>query len=64
MRQRTLLFTRATALFAGIAGLSIAQPKAPFSVLEAGIPEMRAAMEQKRATSRELVTQYLVRIEL
>src|ERR1019366_2499216 len=33
-----------------------------FTVVEAGIPEMRAAMEQGRVTSRELVTQYLVRI--
>src|SRR5580658_17109 len=33
-----------------------------FSVVEATIPEMRAAMEQKRVTSRELVNQYLIRI--
>jgi amidase len=37
------------------------QPKR-FSVVEATIPEMRAAMEQGRITSRELVTQYLTRI--
>src|SRR5260370_9747187 len=36
----------------------------PFSVVEAGIPAMRAAMEQGRITSRDLVTQYLVRIAL
>src|ERR1700758_4965491 len=35
-----------------------------FNVVEATIPEMRAAMEQKRVTSRELVTQYLVRIAI
>ena len=35
---------------------------APFNVVEATIPEMRTAMEQGRVTSRELVTQYLVRI--
>ena len=34
----------------------------PFSVVEATIPEMRAAMEQGRLTSREIVRQYLVRI--
>src|ERR1700681_4867456 len=34
----------------------------PFSVVEATIPEMRAAMEQGRLTSREVVRQYLVRI--
>ena len=35
-----------------------------FHIVEATIPEMRAAMEQGRLTSRELVTQYLVRIAL
>jgi amidase len=39
-------------------------PSQPFNVVEAGIPAMRAAMEQGRLTSRELVTQYLVRIAL
>jgi len=34
----------------------------PFSVVEATISETRAAMEQGRVTSRELVTQYLARI--
>lgn len=34
----------------------------PFSVVEATIPEMRAAMEQGRTTSREIVLQYLTRI--
>ena len=33
-----------------------------FTVVEAGIPELRAAMEQGRLTSRELVAQYLTRI--
>ena len=33
-----------------------------FTVVEATIPEMRAALEQKRVTSRELVQQYLTRI--
>ena len=37
-----------------------AQPR--FTVVEATIPEMRAALERKRVTSRELVTQYLIRI--
>jgi amidase len=36
----------------------------PFTVVEASIPEMRKAMEQKRVTSRELVTQYLIRIAI
>ncbi|PYQ99663.1 MAG: hypothetical protein DMF97_10880 [Acidobacteria bacterium] len=34
----------------------------PFTVVEATIPEMRAAMEQGRVTSHELVQQYLTRI--
>ena len=34
----------------------------PLSVVEASIPAMRTALEQKRVTSRELVTQYLTRI--
>ncbi|MBK5256821.1 MAG: amidase [Vicinamibacteria bacterium] len=39
------------------------RPK-PFSVVEATIPEMRLALEQKRTTSREIVLQYLTRIAL
>jgi amidase len=35
---------------------------APFTVVEATIPEMRAALEQKRVTSHQLVQQYLMRI--
>ena len=35
---------------------------AGFSVVEASIPQMRAALEQHRVTSRELVMQYLARI--
>jgi amidase len=42
------------------------QPKSaarePFHIVEATIPQMRAAMEQKRITSRELVMLYLARI--
>lgn len=36
----------------------------PFKVETASIPEMQAAMQQGRVTSRELVTQYLIRIGL
>src|SRR5437762_2837775 len=35
-----------------------------FSVVEATIPEMRAAMEQGRVTSHELVRQYLARVAM
>ena len=37
---------------------------APFSVVEASIPEMQNAMAAGRTTSREIVTQYLTRIGL
>ena len=39
-----------------------AQTQRPFSVVEANIAEMRAALEQHRTTSREIVRQYLERI--
>ncbi|MGE0463786.1 MAG: amidase family protein [Vicinamibacterales bacterium] len=39
-------------------------PSAPFSVVEATIPEMQAAMREGRTTSREIVTQYLTRIAM
>ena len=38
--------------------------KAPFTVVEATIPEMRAALEQGRVTSHEIVRQDLVRIAM
>ena len=37
-------------------------PALPFTVVEASIPEMRAALEERRVTSEELVRQYLIRI--
>ncbi len=48
----------------GAATILPAQTQPAFNVVEAGIPAMRTAMEQKRLTSRELVTQYLTRIAL
>ncbi|MGE3888103.1 MAG: amidase family protein [Vicinamibacterales bacterium] len=36
--------------------------EAAFTVVEAGIPEVRAALDSGRITSRQLVTQYLARI--
>ena len=36
----------------------------PFRLVEASIPEMQAAMAEGRLTSRELVTQYLVRLAM
>ncbi len=52
--KKVALFAVAVSVFA----------QKPFSVVEASIPEMRAAMEQGRVTSRELVTQYLTRIAM
>jgi amidase len=52
-----LLFSLGSALFAQNGGSAH-----PFSVVEATIVDMRTAMEQKRVTSHELVTQYLTRI--
>jgi amidase len=37
-------------------------PPPPFNVVEASISDMRTAMQEGRVTSRQLVTQYLVRI--
>ena len=38
------------------------RPAAPFTVVETSIADLRAALEQKRTTSREIVLQYLTRI--
>jgi amidase len=45
-------------------GPSVLARRRSFSVVEATIPEMQAAMKEGRVTSRELVTQYLLRIAL
>jgi amidase len=37
-------------------------PPPPFTVVEASIADLRAALEQKRTTSREIVLQYLTRM--
>ena len=73
MRIRlTLLFVTCAVAFAigvqsparAIGAQSPAPRAAQFSVVEATIPDMQRAMQQKRVTSRELVTQYLTRIGL
>jgi amidase len=52
-----------TLFFLSVVG--IGQPaRAPFSVVETGIPELAAALASGRTTSREIVTQYLTRIAL
>jgi hypothetical protein len=45
-------------------GTPAAQPVAPLSVVEIGIPQMRAAMDSGQITSHGLVVQYLTRIAL
>src|SRR5262245_57797348 len=61
---RTLFITLAAA--AGLTFIAHGQSQRPspfaFTVVELGIPQMRTAMEQGRASSRQLVAQYLVRI--
>ena len=52
------------ALAAGIDGQDRIASGTAFSVIEATIPQMSAAMAEGRVTSRELVTQYLVRLAL
>ncbi len=47
---------------AAVAASAAAPEPRPFSVVEAGIPELQAALRQRRVTSRELVAQYLGRI--
>jgi amidase len=44
------------------AALTLAAQRSTFTVREASITEMQAALKQKKVTSRELVTQYLIRI--
>src|SRR5947208_2205843 len=53
------------ALITGVRGQSRPHPAAsPFRVVDVSIPEMREAMEKGRLTSRELVSQYLIRLAL
>jgi amidase len=67
MRQRYALVASALLAVIGPAVAKTApkatrSPRAAFSVVEAGIPQMRAALARHRVTSRELVRQYLERI--
>jgi len=59
------LHVRPLVFFAAVFAVSMQTPTpTPFSVVEATIPEMQNAMQERRITSRELVTQYLIRIGL
>jgi amidase len=57
-----VLFTLATMCVYGQNAAHAAVARKPFTVVEASIPDMQAAMKQRRVTSRELVEQYLIRI--
>lgn len=46
------------------AALSAQAAQRPFSVVETNVADMRAALEQHRTTSREIVQQYLARIAM
>ena len=54
----------AAACVAAAATFAAAQtpPLKPFTVVEATIPDLQAALQQRRVTSREIVLQYLARI--
>ena len=59
-----LIVTATVALGAQATKPPLSVERKPFTVVEATIAEMRAAMEQGRITSRELVQQYLTRIAM
>jgi amidase len=63
-RSLVVLFVAGAATFTLTAQTRKAASPAhtPFTVVEASIADMRAAMEQHRATSRQIVQQYLTRI--
>src|SRR5207237_4590463 len=50
------------AAFVAVAAQTKKGSARPFTVVEATIPDLRAAMEQGRVTSKEIVRQYLLRI--
>jgi amidase len=60
MKQTTFLL----ALMVSVLTLGVQGQGARFSVVEAGIPAMQAAMAKGQVTSRQLVEQYLIRIAI
>jgi amidase len=67
MHKHSAAFVLAAVLASGNAAYPAtkrAPQRAPFSVVEASIPEIQAALAEGRVTSRELVRQYLTRIAL
>jgi amidase len=65
MKRRLSLFVlMVAAAVAAFEGGRVRGQTRPFRLVDASIPEMRTAMAEKRLTSRELVSQYLIRIAL
>jgi amidase len=67
MSSRIPLVTVAIATLAAACAPSAPAPapaQAPFSVVEASIPDMQKAMQEGRTTSRKIVEQYLMRIAM
>jgi amidase len=62
--RRILPFILAALIAPPLAAQNDRRGPAPCSVAEASIADMRAALEQRRTTSREIVMQYLARIAL
>src|SRR5262245_54947028 len=62
--QRLLLALLSISAISLAAQTKPISPKQPFSVFEASIPQMQAAMKSGRTTSHEIVQQYLTRIAL
>lgn len=62
MRSAFLLLGTLLPLISTSCARPVAPDTAPFDVVEATIPQMRDAMEQRRLTSRALVEAYLARI--
>lgn len=65
-RSASALFALSVLIAAGCAGPMSATSRAtrPFNVVEAGIADLQRAMTEGRVTSRQLASEYLVRIAL
>ena len=62
--RRWMRWVLAIAAIAGSAIVGAGQSRSTFKIVEATIPEMQAAMAKGQLTSRELVSQYLMRLGL
>ncbi len=60
--HRSILIAVAASALASRGPLQAQTKNTPFQIVEASIPDLRAAMEDGRVTSRQLVTLYLARI--